>query len=318
MPGACVTAPSFLVGFLVGFLIGFFAGLLEKLQQFAVHGVVAGDDLALGENGVVAVEIGDEAAGFAHQDNARGHVPRRQVALPISIEPSGRDPGEIESGGAVTAQAGEMLLRGGDFLAPEREIAAAVMRQPAGDDGLGEPLPSGDADALVVEESALAAFGDEQVVVGGIVDEAGDDRAVALERDRHREMRNAVQKIGRAVERIDDPAMGFVGAFVRAAFLAEEAVIGPRLGELFAHDLLGALVGGGDEIARPLQRNLQLLDLAEIALEAAPGAMRRLDHDVEDGGVKHVGWIAAFRLVLCEVPCVRGFACRASRARPFA
>ena len=44
-------------------------------------------------------------------------------------------------------------------------------------------------------------------------------------------MRNAVQKIGRAIERVDDPAMGLVAALMGAAFLAEEAVIGPRLGE---------------------------------------------------------------------------------------
>ena len=102
-------------------------------------------------------------------------------------------------------------------------------------------------------------------------------------------MRNAVQEIGGAVERIDDPAMGLVGAVARAAFLAEKAVARPRLGQFLAHDLLGAAVGGGDEIARPLQRHLQVLDLAEIALEAAPGAARGLDHDVEDGGMQHGG-----------------------------
>ena len=100
-------------------------------------------------------------------------------------------------------------------------------------------------------------------------------------------MRDAVQEIGGAVERIDDPAVGLVGAGVRAAFLAEEAVIGPRLGEVLAHDLLGAAVGGGDEIARSLQRDLQVLDLAEIALEAAAGARGGLDHDVEDCGMLH-------------------------------
>ena len=99
----------------------------------------------------------------------------------------------------------------------------------------------------------------------------------ALERDGDREMRNAVQEIGGAVERIDDPAMGLVGAGASAAFLAEEAVFGPRLGEFLAHDFFGAPVGGGDEIARALQRDLKVLDLAEIALEAAAGAARRLE-----------------------------------------
>ena len=161
------------------------------------------------------------------------------------------------------------------------------MRQSAGDDGVGRAAPRGNADALVIEEGAFAALGDEQVVIGRIVGQAGDDRAVPLKRDRNGEMRDAVQEIGGAIERIDDPAVAPIGAGVRAAFLAEEAIVGPRLGEFLAHDLLGAAVGGGDEIARALDRHLQLLDLAEVALEASPGAMRRLDHDVENGGMQH-------------------------------
>ena len=102
------------------------------------------------------------------------------------------------------------------------------------------------------------------------------------------EVRNAVEEIRRTVERVDDPAIGLVTAFMRAAFFAKEAVIGARLRDLFAHDLLGAPVGRGHEIARAFRRDLQLLDLAEVALKAAPGAVRRLDHDVEDCGMKQL------------------------------
>src|SRR5258707_14072595 len=102
-------------------------------------------------------------------------------------------------------------------------------------------------------------------------------------------MRDAVQEIGRAIERIDDPAVTRVGAGARAAFLAEEAVSRPRLGQFLVDDLLGAAIGGGDEVARPLERHLQMLDLAEIALEAPPGTARGLDHDIETGGMQHGG-----------------------------
>ena len=74
-----------------------------------------------------------------------------------------------------------------------------------------------------------------------------------------------------------------VGALAAAAFLAEEAVARPRLGQLGVEDFLGALVGGGDEVRRAFQRDLQLLDLAEVALEAARGLAGRGGHDVEQG-----------------------------------
>ena len=48
---------------------------LQDLHQLAVDVVVAGDDVAGLENLVAAFDVGDEAAGLAHQHHARGHVP---------------------------------------------------------------------------------------------------------------------------------------------------------------------------------------------------------------------------------------------------
>ena len=161
------------------------------------------------------------------------------------------------------------------------------MRKRAGDDRVGKPLAARHSQPLVVEEGALAALGGEELVIGGIVDDPGDDRALALEPDRDRKMGNAVQEVQGAVERIDDPAVGLVAAFAYAALLAEKAVARARALELLAHDLLGPVVGGGREIRRPLDRDLQTLDLAEVALEHAAGFLRGLDHDVEEGGAEH-------------------------------
>ena len=58
-------------------------------------------------------------------------------------------------------------------------------------------------------------------------------------------MRDAVQEVGGAVERIDDPAMGAVGAFDLAALLHQEAIARPCAEQLLEQDLLGAVVGGG-------------------------------------------------------------------------
>jgi hypothetical protein len=79
------------------------------------------------------------------------------------------------------------------------------MRQAAGDHAFVEPAAAGDAQPRFVEEGALAALGNIEVVIGGIVDQPGDDDALALQADRNRELRDAVQEVGGAVERIDDP-----------------------------------------------------------------------------------------------------------------
>ena len=72
-------------------------------------------------------------------------------------------------------------------------------------------------------------------------------------------------------------------AFAGAAFLADEAVARPRLGEVVVAASPRRACRPGDEIGRPLQRHLKIFDLAEVALEAAAGAARGFDHDVDKG-----------------------------------
>ena len=81
-----------------------------------------------------------------------------------------------------------------------------MMRHAGGDHRVGEVAAAGDAQPPVVEEGAAAALGDVKLVQDRVVDDAGDELALALERDRDGEERDAVQEVGGAVERIDDPA----------------------------------------------------------------------------------------------------------------
>ena len=91
-------------------------------------------------------------------------------------------------------------------------VAAPEERNAGADQRVGQMAARRDAQAPVVDIGAGALLGPEHLVAQRLVDDAGDDLAVALERDRDREMRDAVQEIGGAVERIDDPAVMRVGA----------------------------------------------------------------------------------------------------------
>ena len=70
---------------------------------------------------------------------------------------------------------------------------------------------------------------------------------------------------------------GLVGiALDLAAFLEQQAPVGPGVAQLLDDRLLGALVGHRDEVGRALAADLQLLDLAEVAAQAAaPPCARR-------------------------------------------
>ncbi len=132
------------------------------------------------------------------------------------------------------------------------DVSMTMVRQPARDDRVGKTLSAGDPDALLVKERTFAPFGNEHFLVRRIVDQTRYHGFFALECDRNGELWNAMQKIGGAIERIDDPGVGFVGALAMAAFFAEKAVARPCLHQFGVERLLGAAIGGRHEIGRPL------------------------------------------------------------------
>ena len=103
-------------------------------------------------------------------------------------------------------------------------------------------------------------------------------------------MRQPVQEVRRPVQRIDDPAMLGIAAGDGAALLHQEAVVGPAVLQLLAQDLLGLVVGGGDEIARPLDGDLKLLDLAEIAAQPSRRLVGGPGHHIDECGAGRHGF----------------------------
>src|SRR5581483_8026445 len=110
----------------------------------------------------------NDAARLAHDDLACGNVPGLQVTLPVAIEATGRDKGQVERSRTKPAQAGDAVLDFRHLLPRQLKVAAPDMRQAAGDHAFGEFSPPRDTNPLVVEESALAAFGGVEFVIGGI------------------------------------------------------------------------------------------------------------------------------------------------------
>src|SRR5581483_8246550 len=188
-------------------------------------------------------------------------------------------------------------------------LGAAAVRDAGADHRLREIAPCRNAQApAVIEIGALALLCGEGLLGRRVEDEPRDEFAVALERNRDGEDRDAVQEVGGAVERIDDPAMGAVGAFDLAALLHEEAVAGTSAGEFLVQDLLGAVIRGADEVRGTFQRDLKLLDLAEVAREAPSGLAGGGKHHVHQRRGGHGrAFISSGTVMPGLVPGIHGF-----------
>ena len=76
--------------------------------------------------------------------------------------------------------------------------------------------------------------------------------------DRHREMRNAVGEVGRAVERIDDPQM-LGGDVIAECLFAEHRVIGKRFADHSGDGLFAFEIGVGHQVRDRLGANRDIL-----------------------------------------------------------
>ena len=86
----------------------------------------------------------------------------------------------------------------------------------------------------------------------GIEDGADHRLAVDLEGQRRAENRHAMREVGRAVERVEDPAMGVATRPAVAELLGEDVVFGEALGEQRPAHVLDLDVDLGDQVDGPL------------------------------------------------------------------
>ena len=150
------------------------------------------------------------AAGFLRNQAAGGEIPGFQVHFPEAVVTAAAHVAQVERGGTGAAQAG-----GGEHhVAEHAEVgigeAEVGVGEAGADQALGEFVAHAGADAALVQVRAATARGGEEFVACGVVDHRLGDLAFVLERDRHGILLQAVEEIGGAVERIDDPLVVLV------------------------------------------------------------------------------------------------------------
>ena len=145
---------------------------------------------------------------------------------------------------------------------------------------------------------------------------------------------NTVQKIGGAIERIDDPGVGLVGAFAAAAFFAEKAIAAVWPSSI--RRAASPRRGGRRPIRNspgPFNETCSFSSSPKSRLRAARGLARGGDHDIEQSGMLHgacglpvmarvvKGGRAPRSTAISWRPCRRrralpAFACRRTRRDP--
>ena len=141
------------------------------------------------------------------------------------------------------------------------------------------------AHGRAIEEGAVPAPHGEALLAVGVVHDAQGHDPVDLEGDGDGEEGHAVRVVGRAVEGIDDPAMGR-RAGTGSAFFCKDGVVREAPTDALDDERLGLAVHLGDNVARAALVG-DLAEGAEAPEKEAAGAPGGVHRDFEEG-IGHV------------------------------
>src|SRR5450432_3794590 len=152
-----------------------------------------------------AGKIRDLSACFFNDQKPRRTIPGLQLVFIKSVEPPGRYPAEIHGrrpqpahGDATPDQSGEYFQRAIGMI----EISIRETRHQTGtaDFRFGAYLY-----LLVVERGAISCLREIEFIDKRIINGAQDHLAILLQADRYATDRDAMCKIHRTIDRVDDP-----------------------------------------------------------------------------------------------------------------
>src|SRR5439155_2250432 len=183
----------------------------EQLDHLRKDARVGCDHLAPKQIAALTLEIADQTAGFDDQKTARCHVPRVQADFPETVVITGGDVRQIERSCAGPSQPSGFLDHCSHHVEIGLEKATVAKWKAGADEAFLQMLASRNTYSAVIEKRAAAARRGKQVVAHRVIHHALRDLSSVLQRNRYTVLWKAVQKIGRAIQWIDNPQVLGVG-----------------------------------------------------------------------------------------------------------
>jgi len=211
---------------------------------------VGGDGFAAVDIEWRTIEARHRASGLLHQQDSGAGIPRIQVELPETVVAARGHIGQIERSRTGAADA---MRAQGDLVVEVNvgTLVALETRKAGAENGLSQRRGGGNIDRPGIEGRATSLGGGEQLVARRIVENASDDFPLVLQSQGNAEDRISVGEIGRAIERIDIPAVGATVGVARTLF-ADDVVIGPGGAQAGDDEPLTGAVSLGHQIDVPL------------------------------------------------------------------
>jgi hypothetical protein len=164
------------------------------------------------------------------------------------------------------------------------EVVTLAEWKSGGDQRVFKLQAFGDAQAAVVKVGATAFARGKQVVAGGVVDNSLLNFALDRQRNADAIHRQAVDKVGGAVQWVDDPdELGIFGTVFTARFFGPDAVAGVGGQQCLNNHLFCGVVNLGYKVVDLLLGDANRLDVERGPVDDGTRSAGGLDGHVDHG-----------------------------------
>ena len=210
-------------------------------------------------------KVTHQTAGLLNQQNTGGHVVIVQADLPERIQTPGSNIGQVQRCRTGAANTGGITEQGTHHVQiVVQMINAWLHKRNAGADQCAiQRSAITNTDTLAVQRGAVTTAGAVLFLFQRVENHRVLKTTTVLNSNGHGKMRNAIDKVGGAIERINDPEVifAFTLTFTVAALFTVKTVVGVGFAQRSNDGFLSSLVHFGDKVIAALDLNIDVVKI---------------------------------------------------------
>ena len=193
-------------------------------------------------------EVADDAARFTNQQLACGEVPRAQTDFKETVNATRSDVSQIQRRRTGTTEVCTFVEQFADDVDVGSGVLFCFEREAGRQNSTVEIASGAAAQTVAVQLCALTASGGEQFVTHRIVYHSNFGAAFDTNGDRYREVRQTFDKVGSAIQWIDNPLNILISTFKFTAFFGDDGVLWVRFTNRVDNHRFGSFIYVGHEV----------------------------------------------------------------------
>ena len=226
-------------------------------------------------------KVGGDGASFTGDQLACSQIPGLEAQLPVTIDAASGHIDQIQAGGTGAADIGALIENAVEHLLVGIQVVTMAMGERGGQNATIQIAGLANADTVTVQLGTAATAGGKEFIADGIVDDAHFCPTLDAQGDGDSNMGNAFNKVGGAIQWVNDPLILRIFFALNTKLFADDTVIGISLEQGLDDSLFGLSVYVGHQVVFGLFCGLNIQGITKILGNNLTSITSRTNGNVE-------------------------------------